>query len=529
MRVPSFQSAFTMIEIIISLSLIGLFVAIPILAYSGYIKSSRDIRRKDDVNQLQAALEQYKSRTGMYPAADNLQILQSAGLLPSIPQDPLQGQPIPGEGSLVFSYVYNPSADLLNYQILARLEQKSQYYQATPIGNTYIDTVPGSGLPPAGTPIPQNTLIPSLSAIPTSTTAPTITPTPSTIYWAPISGSNAPAARSSLAYAWTGTKLFIFGGSGAAGNLHDGALYTPSTNTWSPITTSGAPANTNTLDFTAVWTGTKVIVWGDRSSTEGGIYDPAAITWTTGGTATTGAPVPRYNHSAIWTGSKMIVWGGNDQSSGALNSGGVFNPSSGTNGTWTPTSASPLAARMGHTAVWTGTDMIIWGGVYGTYYGDGARYNPSTDTWATISNVNAPSARVQHVAIWTGNKMIVWGGRDANGVALQDGGMYDPVSDSWTPMTTANAPVGASSARALMLNGRLYVWGGNAGSLSLTNTGGIFDPDIGSNGKWTAISTNGAPAGRIQHAFVTNGTKLYVWGGLGNSGILGDGSAYLLH
>jgi hypothetical protein len=42
--------------------------------------------------------------------------------------------------------------------------------------------------------------------------------------------------------------------------------------------------------------------------------------WTA--TSTTGAPSPRFNHTAVWTGSAMIVWGGFGGS--ALDTGGVY-------------------------------------------------------------------------------------------------------------------------------------------------------------------------------------------------------------
>src|SRR5262249_2077699 len=49
--------------------------------------------------------------------------------------------------------------------------------------------------------------------------------------------------------------------------------------------------------------------------------------------------------------------------------------------TWTAT-AGPPDIRFGQTAVWTGAEMIIWGGEYGSYpnlyfRNTGARYNPS--------------------------------------------------------------------------------------------------------------------------------------------------------
>ena len=67
-----------------------------------------------------------------------------------------------------------------------------------------------------------------------------------------------------------------------------------------------------------------------------------------------------------------------------------------------------------HTTVWTGSEMIVWGGFDGqtTFFNTGRRYNPSTDSWTATSITNAPSARVAHTAVWTGSEMIVWGGYD---------------------------------------------------------------------------------------------------------------------
>lgn len=43
---------------------------------------------------------------------------------------------------------------------------------------------------------------------------------------------------------------------------------------------------------------------------------------------------------------------------------------------------SPIIGRTDHTAVWTGSEMIIWGGQSNyVYLNSGARYNPATDTW----------------------------------------------------------------------------------------------------------------------------------------------------
>jgi len=53
----------------------------------------------------------------------------------------------------------------------------------------------------------------------------------------------------------------------------------------------------------------------------------------------------------------------------------------------------------------------------------GGKYDLSTDTWAETSTTNAPSTQVAHTAVWTGSEMIVWGG-DSSGGAANNGGRY---------------------------------------------------------------------------------------------------------
>ena len=103
----------------------------------------------------------------------------------------------------------------------------------------------------------------------------------------------------------------------------------------------------------------------------------------------------------------MIVWGG-DNGSSFLNTGGRYNP--GTD-SWTATSTTNApVGRQDFTAVWTGSEMIVWGGFTGTYLNTGGRYNPTMDSWTATSTTNAPKGRYEHTAIWTGSEMIVWGG-----------------------------------------------------------------------------------------------------------------------
>ena len=61
------------------------------------------------------------------------------------------------------------------------------------------------------------------------------------------------------------------------------------------------------------------------------------------------------------------------------------------------------------------------------------------DTWTGTSLVNAPAARADHATVWTGIEMIVWGGAAGNNV-FNTGGRYNPSTDSWTGTSTAGAP-----------------------------------------------------------------------------------------
>src|SRR6266436_7935667 len=61
------------------------------------------------------------------------------------------------------------------------------------------------------------------------------------------------------------------------------------------------------------------------------------------------------------------------------------------------------------------------------------------DTWTPTSLTNAPSVRYLHTAVWTGSEMIVWGGTTGVGSYFNTGGRYNPSTDSWTATTTTSA------------------------------------------------------------------------------------------
>jgi N-acetylneuraminic acid mutarotase len=223
-------------------------------------------------------------------------------------------------------------------------------------------------------------------------------------------------------------------------------------------------------------------------------------------TTTANAPTAREWHTAVWTGAEMIVWGGWD-SANYLDTGGRYNPST---DSWTATSVTNApAARARHTAVWTGTEMIVWGGIDPDYLNTGGRYNPVTDSWVSTSTTNAPSARLFHAAVWTGTEMIVWGGKDVSELPSNTGGRYNPSSNSWTATSTTNAPAARFYHTAVWTGSEMIIWGGKDFS-SAFNTGGRYSPITDT---WAATNTTDAPAARYVHTAVWTGGKMVVWGG----------------
>jgi len=330
--------------------------------------------------------------------------------------------------------------------------------------------------------------------------------------------SGAPSARIQHSAVWADGEMIVWGGASNVGALDSGARYDPDTDTWSAaIETSGAPSAR--YQHSAVWAGSQMIVWGGLDAfgahiNSGGRYDPASNAWAAATTAS-GAPSARRLHSAIWTGSEMIVWGGFDGNDTLL-TGGRYDPLSNSWGAATATSAGVPSAREGHTAVWTGSEMIVWGGSSGGLLNDGSRYHPATNAWGpATSTAAAPSERRRHSAVWTGTEMIVWGGivdLSGFGIPANSGGRYNPASNTWgAAPSMLDAPGARSGHSAIWTGSEMVVWGGLDGVPSFLDSGGRYDPGADAWGAATTLS--GAPTPRDGHSAIWTGSEMIVWGG----------------
>jgi hypothetical protein len=124
--------------------------------------------------------------------------------------------------------------------------------------------------------------------------------------------------------------MFVFGGvTDVYPNelfLADGALYDPLLNVWTTVSATGAPGGR--ASSAAFWTGTDVIVWGGQNSrytstSSGALYDPELDSWSPMGDGLY-RPASRPQVTGVFTGSEMIIWGGGG--SWSIDSGAIYIP-----------------------------------------------------------------------------------------------------------------------------------------------------------------------------------------------------------
>jgi N-acetylneuraminic acid mutarotase len=274
--------------------------------------------------------------------------------------------------------------------------------------------------------------------------------------------------------------MLMWGGHLQSSAVGDGARYAPSTDTWKPIA-AGGPSSRSF--HAGVWTGERFILWGGLDGNarfgDGAGYDPKTDSWTPVSPA--GAPEARAGHTAVWTGTQMLVWGGSGVA-GPLSTGGRYDPAT---DAWQPISPAGAPTPRAHfTAVWTGHKLVVWGGYKElssgeptTYvaFGDGAAYDPGTDTWSPLSTVGAPEPRSWHAGVWTGTQMLIWGGARTDWTELVTGGLYDPAFDTWEATAECGAAIAHRGFDSLFdsvwTGNELIVFGGGS-----TGTAGAYTP-----------------------------------------------------
>lgn len=151
---------------------------------------------------------------------------------------------------------------------------------------------------------------------------------------------------------------------------------------------------------------------------------------------------PRIGHSAVWTGQELLIWGGGAPGGRPKADGAAYDPAT---DRWRRLPPAPLARRSWHAAVWTGTDMLAWGGVQPGRGGrsevalaDGAAYRPTTRTWRPIP----PAPLAGDTAVWSGTELLVLGRAERGPGPWLGGAAWDPRGGRWRRLATSPLPAG---------------------------------------------------------------------------------------
>ena len=110
------KKSFTLIEILVVITIIVLLSAAAMVSYSTFLKQSRDAKRKTDLEQIRAALEMFRSNstTNSYPTTGLSELTAPIVYIQSVPKDPKDP---------TYSYYYSGSA--ADYTLGAYLETTS--------------------------------------------------------------------------------------------------------------------------------------------------------------------------------------------------------------------------------------------------------------------------------------------------------------------------------------------------------------------------------------------------------------------
>lgn len=278
------------------------------------------------------------------------------------------------------------------------------------------------------------------------------------------------------------------------------------------------------------------------------------------------APRPRVFSNVTETPIGVVITGG-------FGSEGVLDDAWRWDGAaWTPLPIEGApSARSGHVAVWTGTQLCVWGGEGdGAAIGDGACWTPGESRWQPIATEGAPAARIHAGAAMVGHELVIFGGQDAQGEAFGDGAAWDATTNRWRPLASTGAP--RPRVRPLIApyfapdGARALVWGGSGDELALGAEDAAFY-DL-TRDRWIPIDLTGAPTASsgplstlipegvwalnrdgvhlfdgatlrwralrnddgVGPRFATTPARLpggvWLWGGRDERGLLGDGGCY---
>jgi hypothetical protein len=299
-----------------------------------------------------------------------------------------------------------------------------------------------------------------------------------------------------------------------------GAAYKPATDAWRtlpPFRGVGDCFDPLTWDK-AVWDGKEMLIWGTTDAA----FNPSTNSWR----HLPRPPVPASPAFAVWTGRQMIGWGGGGGDF-LMDQGAAYTPAT---NSWKRLPPAPLEGNGRLTiGAWTGSEVVVAGGeAIGRtgmrFFRDSAAYDPTRNTWRRLAPM--PIGESAATAVWDGKDVLLI---DAEGPATTyttkpetRGLAYDPATDRWRWIAGMEYPRGGDASA--WTGHHLVVWGGTIGDHTIPPHGEAYDPTMDT---WSAMPRSPLRA-RYAPIAVWTGTSVVFWGGADarNWGRLYDGATF---
>ena len=226
-------------------------------------------------------------------------------------------------------------------------------------------------------------------------------------------------------------------------------------------------------------------------------------------------PRSRSEAAYVWTGTELIVWGGCGRYAvGCRGSrkGYSYSPET---GEWRDLPDAPVGAA-GPSGVWTGSEILFIdvGHDCELVRPRGTAYSPESNTWRVLPRVPLRAGeRCEPVMAWTGEELVLLSGLAYDRLAPDpSSAAYDPDSDRWRPLAKLPKATGAaryaSNPRSAIWTGeRVIAFGTRPPGRRLGGArGASYDPAAD---RWTAL-----PSSRLTPlatATAWTGDRLLAW------------------
>jgi hypothetical protein len=176
----------------------------------------------------------------------------------------------------------------------------------------------------------------------------------------------------------------------------------------------------------------------------------------------------RAGMAVVWTGNELIVWGGGSRDPiQAHADGAAYDPRAGRWALLPPAPEGQWLEGDRGLAVWTGREALVWGGitfpdpVHAPGRGrpaDGVAFDPARRTWRQLP---ARPARLKPLggdtwAVWTGRELLAGGVQEAGAGGGLVAGAYDPAANRWRLLPQSPGLTGGSGH----LLARTAMWAG---------------------------------------------------------------------